>query len=112
MAEAGLAVNLARVPHRDGDRRRRARPDGDIRSPRERQNRARVARRGGQRNVADDGGDAEDLRLVMRAGVEQRQRVVDAGVDVKDERLGELGHEGNLPAVCEIRVVPAQMRRT
>ena len=35
------------------------------------------------------GGDAEDLRLVMRAGVEQRERIVDAGVDVEDERLSE-----------------------
>ena len=32
----------------------------------------------------------------MRAGVEQRERIVDAGVDVEDERLSELGHEGNL----------------
>ncbi len=86
MAEAGLAVNLARVPHRDRDRRRRARPDRDIRSPRKRQNRARVARRGGERNVADHGRDAEDLRLVMSAGVEERERIVDAGVDVDDER--------------------------
>ena len=60
------------------------------------ENRPRVARRGRERNVADDGGDAEDLRLFMRAGVEQRQRVVDAGVDVDDEGLGGFGHGGAL----------------
>jgi hypothetical protein len=32
----------------------------------------------------------------MRAGVEQRKRIVDAGIDVEEERLCELGHEGNL----------------
>ena len=96
MAKAGRAVNFTRVPHRDGDRGRRARPDGNIRSPGKRENRARVARRGRERNVADDRGDAEDVRLVMRAGVEQRERIVDAGVDVEDEGLGELGHEVNL----------------
>jgi hypothetical protein len=32
----------------------------------------------------------------MRAGVEQRKRIVDAGVDVEDEGLSDLGHEGNL----------------
>ena len=73
MAKAGLAVNFARVPDRNGDRRRRARPDGDIRPPRKREDRPRVARRGGKGNVADHRGDAEDLRLVMRAGVEQRE---------------------------------------
>ena len=49
-----------------------------------------------RRNVADDRGDAEDLRLFVRAGVEQRQGVVDAGVDVDDEGLGRLGHGGAL----------------
>ena len=96
MAKAGLAVNLARVPHGNGNRGRRARPDWDIRSPRKRQNCACIARRGRERDVADDGGDAENSRPVMRAGVEQRKRIVDAGIDVKDERLCELGHEGNL----------------
>ncbi len=37
----------------------------------------------------------------MRAGVEERKRIVDAGVDIEDERLSELGHEVNLPAVWE-----------
>ena len=87
MPNARLAVNLARIPHRDGHGRRRARPDGDIRSPGKRENRACVACRGREGNVADDRGDAEDSRLVMRAGVEQRERIVDAGIDVEDERL-------------------------
>ena len=60
------------------------------------ENCACVTRRGRERNVADYGGDAEDSRPVMRAGVEQRKRIVDASIDVKDERLCELGHEGNL----------------
>ena len=34
----------------------------------------------------------------MRAGVEERERIVDAGVDVDDEGLGALGHCVNLPA--------------
>ena len=88
MAEAGLAVDLARVPDRDRQRGRRARPDGNVGAPGKRENRPRVARRGGEGDVADDRGDAEDLRLFVRAGVEQRQRVVDAGVDVDDEGLG------------------------
>ena len=29
----------------------------------------------------------------MRASVEKRQRIVDAGIDVEDQRLGEFGHE-------------------
>ena len=111
MAEAGLAVNLARVPDRNGNRRRRAWPDRDIRTPRKRQNRACVARCGRKRNVADDRGDAEDLRPVMRAGVEQRQRIVDAGVDVDDQGLGVLGHRGNLPSVSWVRFDPGQMQR-
>ena len=94
MAEARLAVDLARVPDRDRQRGRRAGPDGNVGAPGKLENRPRVARRGGERNVADDRGDAEDLRLFVRAGVEQRQRVVDAGVDVDDEGLGRLGHGG------------------
>src|SRR5580693_10409572 len=94
MAKAGLAVNFARVPRGNGNRGRRARPDWDIRSPRKRQNCACVTRRGRERDVADYGGDAEDSRPVMRAGVEQRKRIVDAGVDVKEEGLSDLGHEG------------------
>ena len=94
MAEAAPAVDLARVLDRDRERGRRARPDGDVGAPGERENRPRVARRRGERNVADDRGDAEDLRLLVRAGVEQRQRVVDSGVDVDDEGLGGLGHGG------------------
>src|SRR6185437_1470433 len=90
MAEASLAVHLARVPDRDGKRRRRARPDGDVSASRQREDRPRVARRGNERNVADDGGDAENPRLLMRAGVEEREGVVDAGVDVDDQRLGAL----------------------
>ena len=35
----------------------------------------------------------------MRAGVEERERIVDAGVDVEDQRLGVLGHGANLPRV-------------
>ena len=36
----------------------------------------------------------------MRAGVEQRERVVDAGVDVDDEGFGVLGHGDNLRRRC------------
>ena len=89
MAKAGLAVNFARVPRGNGNRSRRARPDWDIRSPRKRENSSRIARCGGERNIADDRGDAEDTRPVIRAGVEQRKRIVDASIDVKDERLSE-----------------------
>ena len=63
MPEAAPAVDLARVPHRDRERGRRARPDGDVAAPGERENRPRVARRRREGNVADDRGDAEDLRL-------------------------------------------------
>ena len=110
MAEAGLAVNFARVPHRDRDRRRRARPDGNVRPPRKRENGAGVSRRGRKRNVADDGRDAEDWRLVMGAGVEERERVVDAGVDVDDEGLGRIGHEGILRDGAG-NLFPLSMRR-
>ena len=110
MAEAGLAVNLARVPYRNGDRCRRARPDRDIRPPGKRHNRARVARRGRKGDVADHSGDAEDLRLVMRAGVEERERIVDAGVDVDDQRLGMLGHGVNLSSVSSVRTDPSMRR--
>ena len=48
MAKPGLAVDFACVPDRIGDRRRRARPDGDIRPSRQRENRPGVARRGAQ----------------------------------------------------------------
>ena len=96
MAKAGLAVNFARIPDRDRHGRRRARPDWDIRSPRKRQDRACVARCGRERNVADDRRDAEDAQLVVRAGVEERKRIVDTSIDVKEERLCELGHEGNV----------------
>ena len=34
----------------------------------------------------------------MRAGVKERERIVDAGIDVEDKGLGELGHEGILRA--------------
>ena len=89
-------MNFARVPRGNGNRRRRARPDRDIRSPRKRENRARVARCGGEGNIADDRGDAEDTRPVICAGVEERERIVDAGIDVKDERLGALSHDSIL----------------
>ena len=47
MAEATLAVDLARVPDRDRERGRRARPDGDVAASGKLENRPRVARRGG-----------------------------------------------------------------
>jgi hypothetical protein len=84
MTKAGRAVNFTRVLHRVGNRGRRARPDRNIRSSRKRENRSRVARRGCERNVTDDRGDAEDSHPIMRAGVEERERIVDAGVDVED----------------------------
>ena len=111
MTEAALAVDLARVPHGDGERRRRARPNGDIGAPGEGQDRPRVARRSRQGNVADDGGDAKDLRLLVRAGVKERQRVVDSGVDIDDHGLSMLGHGVILPAVSSTRHDLRQMQR-
>ena len=35
----------------------------------------------------------------MRAGVEERERIVDAGVDVDDQRVRMLGHGVNLLAL-------------
>ena len=63
MPKAGLAVNLARISHCNGDGRRRAGPDRNIRSPGKRQDRARVPCRGREGNIADDRGDAEDRAL-------------------------------------------------
>ncbi len=99
VAKPGLAVNFACVPDRIGDRRRSARPDGDVRPPREREDRPRVARRGRERHVADHGRDAEDPRLRLGAGIEEREGVVDAGVDVDDERLRLLRHGVNLSSI-------------
>ena len=65
--------------------------------PGEGENRARVARRGREGNVADNRRDAEDVRLPIGAGVEEREGVVDAGVDVKDQRLGALSHGDIFP---------------
>jgi len=112
VAEAGLAVNLACVLHRDGHRRRRSWPDRNAAAPGKRQNRARVARGGREGNVAHHSGDAQDLRLVMSAGVEEREGVIDACVDVDDERLSEFGHEGNLPGGAGNPRCFRQMRRT
>ena len=99
MPEAAPAVDLARVSHRDRDRGRRARPNRDIAAPGEGENRPRVARRRREGHVADDRGNAEDMRLSMSAGVKQRHRVVDSGVDVDDDGLGVVGHGVNLPSI-------------
>jgi len=56
------------------------------------ENCARVARRGGERNIAEHGGDAKDLGVGVSASVEKRERIIDAGVDIEDEWAWLLSH--------------------
>ena len=98
-------MDVARVRHGARERGRRARPDGNIGASRERQHRPRVAGRCVEIDIADDGRHAKDLRRRRGAGVKERERVVDSGVDVDDNGLGMLGHGVNLAAVSLIRLI-------
>ena len=89
-------MRAARVLHSNGDRRRGARPYGNIRSPRKREDRACIAGRRCEGNTAYDRRDAEDLRLVIGVGVEERECIADARIDVDDQRLELLRHGSNL----------------
>ena len=90
IAESGLAMNGSRVGGEVGKRGRRPGPHGNIASFRKRQYRAGVARGRLEADVADDRGHAEEARMRLGAGVEKRERVVDSGVDVDDEKFGLL----------------------
>ncbi len=85
------------------DRRRAARPDGNVGAPGERQHGARVARGLIKIDVAGDGRDADEARAWAGAGagVEQAERVVDAGVDVDDQGR-RIGGHGDLPRRARI----------
>ncbi len=62
VAEAGFAVNLARVPDRDRQGGRRARPDGNVGAASKVEDRPRVSGRRREADIADDSRDAKDLR--------------------------------------------------
>ena len=83
------AVHDGRIaPARDDERPRRARRDGHVLAPGEREHAQRVARRRLERQVARDGREREQLDLRAREREQDRDRVVHAGVAVDDERGG------------------------
>ena len=85
-AEAAGAVDVAGVADMAEQRGRGPRPDRDVAAPRQRQHGAGVALGLGQADVAGDRADADEPHVRAAKRVEQREGVVDAGVDVEDQR--------------------------
>ena len=96
MPEALRAVRLGRRLELADQRDLATEGDLDIGPPGELQHGARVDRDLGAVDVAGDARRGDDLGLRRRGGVEQREAVVDAGVDIEDER-GAVGHGPMLP---------------
>ena len=80
-------MNVACVFRLAHDRAHAARPDRNVGASGQRQNRPRIARRAPEIDIAGDRRDAEDVRLRRGAGIEQAERVIDAGVDVENEEF-------------------------
>src|SRR5579862_3172950 len=91
MAEARAAMHGAGVFRFPQYWFRAARPDGNVGATRESQDSSRVSRRSLKVDVAGDRGDAENVRSRRGAGVEQRQSIVNAGVDI-DQQKSLSGH--------------------
>ena len=92
----GLRRDLERADERPVGAQRHL----DVGPAAELQHGARVALHVVEVDVAGHAGDGHELRLGRGAGVEQRQAVVDAGVDVEDDRdrareplIGDARHE-------------------
>ena len=73
--------------------------DGHVLAPGERQHAQRVARRRLERQVAGDRREREQLDLRAREREQDRDRVVDAGVAVDDERAVRASSGWRLPRV-------------
>ena len=85
-AEAGDAVDVAGVVDMAEQRRRRALPDRHIGAAREGQHGAGVAGGLGEPDIAGDRRDADEARAGGGERIEQGEGVVDAGVDVENQR--------------------------
>ncbi len=92
IAEPGRAMDGAGVVRLGRERHRRARVHGHVGAAGERQHGAGVAGRVGEAHVADDGRDADERRLRLGARVEEREGVVDAGVDIDEQAIRLMGH--------------------
>ena len=86
VAEALRAVGLGRRLERPHERHLAAEGDLDVGPTGQLQDRPRVARDLARVDVAGDAGHREELGLGRGGGVEEREAVVDAGVDVEDQR--------------------------
>ncbi len=86
VAQAMRTMRLRRDLERAQQRQRAARRHGNVAVTGQLQHRERVARRVLERGVAGAARHGDEVGLGARTRVQQRERVVDAGVDVEDER--------------------------
>ena len=89
MAEALRTVCLGRRLERLEERPVAPEGDLDIGPSGELEHRAGVPLDLVRVDVAADAGDRDQLRLGARDGIQERQRIVDPGVDVEDQRNGD-----------------------
>ena len=97
VAQAARPMGFGRRFERPDERHLLPQGDLDVASPGELEDGAGVLGNLAGRDVAGDAGDREQVRLVRGAGIEERQGVVDAGVDVEDQG-DALSHEAILAA--------------
>ena len=92
VTEALRTVRLGRRLERPDERRFAADRDLDVGPARELEDGARVDRDLPRIDVARDAGDRDEVGIGRAGRVEQGEAVVDAGVDVEDQRRPAFGH--------------------
>ena len=93
VAEAARAVRLGRRLERPDERHLAAERDLDVAAAGQLEDRQRVRGDLPRVDVAGDAGDRDQLGLGRGGGVEERERIVDAGIDIEDQR-DAVGHAG------------------
>ena len=88
VADAARAVGLGRRAHRSDERGLAAERHLDVLAPGQLEHGAGVLGDLPRVDVAADAGDGDQVCLGRRRRVEQREAVVDAGVDVEDQGRG------------------------
>ncbi len=99
-------MNLGDVKALARKRRRRARYDGNVAAPRQREDAARIAGGRVDANIAGDRREAENVEGRRRQRMQNRDRVVDAGIGVDHGPDDCIAHHA-CPAAASMRAISA-----